>query len=93
MTFEIAMVFLILLVSLVLFVTEKIRMDLTALLVLGTLAVTGLVTPSQAFAGFSNPAVITVWAMFILSEGSLVQESLLSSVAKCCMLRGKTRSG
>ena len=44
-------------------------MDLVALLVLGTLAVSGLVTPPQAFAGFSNSAVITVWAMFILSEG------------------------
>ena len=44
-------------------------MDLVALLVLGTLALSGLVTPPQAFAGFSNSAVITVWAMFILSEG------------------------
>ena len=44
-------------------------MDLVALLVLGTLAVSGLVTPPQAFAGFSNSAVITVWAMFILSDG------------------------
>jgi di/tricarboxylate transporter len=46
-------------------------MDLVALLVLGTLAVTGLVTTEQALAGFSNPAVITVWAMFILSAGLL----------------------
>lgn len=44
-------------------------MDLVALLVLGALALTGLVSASQAFAGFSNSAVITVWAMFILSEG------------------------
>ncbi len=69
MTFEIAIVLGILAVSLVLFVTEVIRMDLVALLVLGTLALSGLVTPPQAFAGFSNSAVITVWAMFILSEG------------------------
>jgi di/tricarboxylate transporter len=44
-------------------------MDLVALLVLCALAVTGLVTTDEAFAGFSNSAVITVWAMFILSEG------------------------
>ena len=69
MTFEIALVLGILLVSLILFVSEVIRMDLVALLVLCALAVTNLVTPSQAFAGFSNSAVITVWAMFILSEG------------------------
>ena len=69
MTFEIAIVLGILAISLILFVSEVIRMDLVALLVLGTLAVSGLVTPPQAFAGFSNSAVITVWAMFILSEG------------------------
>ena len=69
MTFEIAMVLGILVISLVLFISEVIRMDVVALLVLGALAVTGLVDSNQAFAGFSNSAVITVWAMFILSEG------------------------
>ena len=69
MTFEIALVLGILAISLVLFVSEVIRMDLVALLVLCALAVTGLVTTNEAFAGFSNSAVITVWAMFILSEG------------------------
>jgi di/tricarboxylate transporter len=67
--FDIGLVLAILAVSLVLFVTEKIRMDLIALMVLGTLVLTGLVTPPEAVAGFSNPAVIAVWAMFILSDG------------------------
>ena len=52
-----------------LFVSEKLRMDLIALMVLGTLVLTGLVTPPEAVAGFSNAAVIAVWAMFILSDG------------------------
>ena len=69
MTFEIALVLGILMISLILFISEIIRMDLVAMLVLGALAVTGLVSADQAFAGFSNSAVITVWAMFILSEG------------------------
>ncbi len=69
MTFEIALVLGILAISLILFVSEVIRMDLVALLVLCALAVTGLVSTNEAFAGFSNSAVITVWAMFILSEG------------------------
>ncbi len=63
------MVLGILVISLVLFISEVIRMDVVALLVLGALAVTGLVDSNEAFAGFSNSAVITVWAMFILSEG------------------------
>ncbi len=69
MTIEIALVLGILLIALILFVTEVLRMDLVALLVLGTLAISGLVSPAQAVSGFSNAAVITVWAMFILSEG------------------------
>ena len=69
MTLAIGLVLAILLVALVLFVTEWVRMDLVALLVLSALALGGLVTPAEAFSGFSNPAVITVWAMFIMSEG------------------------
>ena len=69
MTIEIALVLGILLIALVLFVTEALRMDLVALLVLSTLGISGLVSPAQAVSGFSNAAVITVWAMFILSEG------------------------
>ncbi len=69
MTLEIAMVLGILLLAVFLFVTEKLRMDLVALLVLSLLAVTQLVSPVQALAGFSNSAVVTVWAMFIISGG------------------------
>jgi len=69
MTVEIFIVLVILGVSLILFISEVIPMDVVALLVLGTLAITGLVDANGAFAGFSNSAVITVWAMFILSEG------------------------
>jgi di/tricarboxylate transporter len=69
LTFEIGLILTILIISLVLFVSEKIRMDVIALMVLGTLVLTGLVTPPEAVAGFSNAAVIAVWAMFILSDG------------------------
>lgn len=69
MTADIAIVLIILIVSLILFISEIVRMDVVALMVLLALAFTGMVTPNEAIAGFSNPAVITVWAMFILSEG------------------------
>ena len=69
MTFEIGLVLAILAASLALFVSEKIRMDVIALMVLGTLVVSRLVTPEAAVAGFANGAVIAVWAMFILSDG------------------------
>lgn len=69
MTFDIALVLSILLVAVLLFSTDRLRMDVVALLVLCSLAVTGLVSPEEAIAGFSHPAVVTIWAMFILSDG------------------------
>jgi di/tricarboxylate transporter len=51
------------------FVTEWIPMEVVALLALGTVAITGLVSPTEALSGFSSPAVVTVWAVFILSGG------------------------
>ncbi len=69
MTPDIAIVFTILAAAVVLLVTEWIPMEVTALLSLGAVALLGLVSPVEALAGFSNPAVITVWAVFILSGG------------------------
>ena len=66
---EINLTLLILLTAIILFATEWIRMDLVSLMVLLALALTGLVTPEEAFSGFSNPAVITVAAMFVLGAG------------------------
>lgn len=69
MTPEIALVLAILSASAVLLVTEWIPMEVTALLCPGAVALTGLVSPVEALAGFSNPAVVTIWAVFILSGG------------------------
>jgi di/tricarboxylate transporter len=69
MTVEMGMVLGILFIAFVLLVSEKVRMDVVALMVLGGLAISGLVTDAQALSGFSSPAVVTVWAVFILSGG------------------------
>ena len=55
--------------AIVLFASEKVRIDLVALIVLVLLASLGLVSPGEALAGFSNEATITVAAMFALSLG------------------------
>lgn len=57
--------------SLVLFVTNKIRYDIVALIALLVLTLTGIVLPDQAFSGFSHPAVITVAAILVVSKGLL----------------------
>jgi di/tricarboxylate transporter len=69
LTPEIATVLIILSIAILLFITERVRMDLVALIVMVALTLTNLVTPSEALSGFSNSAVITVWAVLILSAG------------------------
>ncbi|HEX7035750.1 MAG TPA: SLC13 family permease [Pseudomonadales bacterium] len=69
MTAEIALVLTIAFAAIVLFATEKLRIDAVALLVLAALALSGLIEPGQALSGFSNPATITVAAMFVLAAG------------------------
>jgi di/tricarboxylate transporter len=55
--------------ALVCFVREKPSPDLTALLALLALLLFGILTPVQAFAGFSHPATLSVAAMLVLSAG------------------------
>jgi di/tricarboxylate transporter len=55
--------------TIVLFASERVRIDVIALGVLVLLAACGLVTPAEALAGFSNEATVTVAAMFALSLG------------------------
>jgi len=69
LSIEILTVFTILIIAVTLLATELIPLEVTALLCLGAVAVTGLVSPVDALAGFSNPAVVTIWAVFILSGG------------------------
>lgn len=69
MTLEIIMLLAIVAAAFVLFVGGWLRVDVVGLLVLSALALTGLVTAQEALAGFSSPAVVTVWALFILSAG------------------------
>lgn len=79
---EIALVLIILAGAVYLFATEKFPIDLVAIMVLGALLVAGLVeratgwldaerwiTFDEGISGFSNSAVITVAAMFVLSAG------------------------
>ena len=69
MTPEIITILFILVGVIVLLVTEWAPLEALAMLVMGILAVAGIVSPTEALAGFSNPAVVTIWAVFILSGG------------------------
>lgn len=69
MSFEIIFVFALLAFAFFLFSTDYVSFDIAALIIVVLLMVTGILTPKEGLAGFSNPATLTVAAMFILSEG------------------------
>ena len=72
LTADMIVVLGIILLALVLFATETIPVDLTAILVMVLLMILGpwtQITPVEGISGFSNPATITVLAMLILSAG------------------------
>lgn len=64
-----------------LFISDRLRVDLVALLVLLSLILTGLLPAAEAFAGFASPAVITVWAVFIIS-GAMYQSGVADMLAQ-----------
>ena len=69
MTTDIALTLAIILAAIILFATEKLRVDVVALLVLVSVSVFGLVSKDEVFLGFANSAVITIWAVYIVSGG------------------------
>lgn len=69
MTLPILIVLGILIAAVVLFVTEAVRVDLVALMVMLSLALTGILSSEQAIAGFSNEAVVTIASVLVLSAG------------------------
>jgi di/tricarboxylate transporter len=69
LTQEIALVLAVLAIAIILFATEKLRVDVISMMVLLSLLLLGLVDIDEAFSGFSSPAVITVWAIYIVSSG------------------------
>lgn len=56
-------------IGIVLFSIETIPLEVTALAIVCLLALTGGLTPAEAFAGFSNEMVIFIFALLAMTEG------------------------
>ncbi len=78
MSFEIALVLTIAAGAMVLFASERVRVDVVALAVLAALVLFGLVAPGKALSGLSSPATVTVASMFVLSAGLQKTGALLA---------------
>ena len=68
MTPDIVFVLSLLFFGFLLFVTEVFSIDVTAMILLTVLFILGYLTPEEAVSGFSNPAVITIAFLFIISR-------------------------
>jgi di/tricarboxylate transporter len=69
MTGEIVFVFSLLLVTVMLFASNRVRPDAVALLVILTLILSGLLSVNEAFAGFSDPILFLIAGTFAVGEG------------------------
>ena len=68
MNIDIIIVLSILVLGFILFLLEYFTIDVTALIILSCFFGLGYLTPTEAVSGFSNPAVITIGLLFILSR-------------------------
>jgi di/tricarboxylate transporter len=68
MTPDIIFVLGLLFFGFLMFVTEMFSIDVTAMVLLTILFALGYLTPAEALSGFSNPAVITIAFLFIISR-------------------------
>lgn len=67
MTFEIALTLSIIAIAVILFFTEKFSIDTVSIGVMVLFLLTGILDVKEGLSGFSNPATLTVAAMFVLS--------------------------
>lgn len=81
MTTEIILVFSILFVTIILFAFEVFSVDKIAMLIIASLALTGLVNPEEAISGFSNTATITVLSLMIIAL-ALEDNGVIATLAR-----------
>lgn len=84
MTPEIELAFIVVAVTVLLLVTEVVRVDVAAMLILLILAWTGLVTPSQALSGLGSNAVVSIAAIMILGRG-MERAGVVNSISRAVL--------
>jgi di/tricarboxylate transporter len=69
MSMDVVLTYCILILAIILFVTEKLRPDIVAILIMILLAWSGVIEVEEAFSGFSSNAVVSVMAVMIMGYG------------------------
>lgn len=83
---QIVIVLAIMAFAIFMLVTEKIRIDVTAILTMLALSWSGILTSSEALSGFSSNAVVAMIAVMILGEG-VAKTGIMSRFSKWLLKR------
>ncbi len=81
MTREIALAFFVLASAMVLFISDRMRSDIVAILVMLTLPWLGIIEPKQAFSGLSSSAVLSLIGVMVMSAG-IESTGLMARIAR-----------
>jgi di/tricarboxylate transporter len=81
-----------LIAAIVLFITRWLPYEATTAFIIGSLVVTGILKPAEALSGFSNPATVTIAAMFVLSAG-LIRTGALEFLVRLLRRGARGRVG
>lgn len=79
MGWEIIVVYVMLALTVVLFVSDRVRTDIVGLLIMVALGLLGILKPKQLLLGFGNEALVTIAAMFVLSA-ALMRSGLVAAL-------------
>lgn len=76
---DVIIVCVVLLATIALFISERLKPDVIGLLIMASLGASGVLSPDKLFAGFGNQAVVTIAAMFVLSA-ALMRTGVVSAL-------------
>lgn len=89
MTLDMAFVFGLLALTITLFIIDRIRMDIVAMMVVVALAVSGVITPAEAVSGFGQSIVVMIAGLFVVGEG-LFRTGIAASAGRLLLRLGGT---
>ena len=81
MSLELILIFGLILLAMILFALKSVPFDLVAMILMSTLMLSGILDVKEGLSGFSNPATVTIAAMFALSRG-IEKTGALASVSR-----------
>jgi di/tricarboxylate transporter len=87
MSFDLIQVLVLLVAAIAMFVIGRPRVDAVALIMIVLLPFTGVIDMNEALAGFADPNIVLVAALFVLGEG-LVRTGVAQGVGDWLVARG-----